>query len=200
MKKSMMFRIWTTMVGMVLPSCYDDPLGVTAPPFPEEQLVNDVSTVVRDGNEEDCWYLVWYYLDTGEVFDTVQLWCTTGGSGSQDGDVEVRLGCDAIVTRGDFADCHLTTDPADASITDIDWQFTADAGTVPGGFTRQVNDGPNTWSGRAAVSGRVTVSGNANPDEGDGTNGASGNAAGGSTGTVVPFSFHFEIQVRGRTG
>ena len=48
-------RIWTTTVGIALAaSCYDDPHGVAAPPFPEEQLDTDVAVVARDGDDEGC--------------------------------------------------------------------------------------------------------------------------------------------------
>ncbi|MYC98303.1 MAG: hypothetical protein F4X13_03445 [Gammaproteobacteria bacterium] len=37
----------------------------------------------RDGDDEGCWYLVYYWMDNGEVFHVMLLSCG-GGSGSED--------------------------------------------------------------------------------------------------------------------
>ena len=185
---SMVLAVLVTLGALaceVLPTALDND-------FLDEGTTPTIQTVARDGDDEGCWYLVWYYLDTGEVFNTQLLYCKTGGSGSKDPPVNIRLGCDSEIRRGSVGGCRLTTDPSDARLTDVEWTFTTSSP-----YHRSTRRGGRSWEGHAVVDGTITVTGTAHPDEddsgGNGPNGASGSSEG------IDFTQTFDLAVSGRT-
>ncbi len=185
---SLMLTVVTT-VGVlacnVVPTAFDgDSLDEGTSPA--------IHTVAYDGSEEGCWYLVWYYLDTGEVFHTERLHCTRGGGGSTTPTVNVRLGCDSRITRGSVGGCRLTTDPPNARLTDVEWTFTTN-----NPYRRTTRRGGRAWEGHAVASGMMVLTGTAHPEE-DEAGGASAVSAGSAARQGVPFTQSVELVVEER--
>lgn len=61
---------------------------------------------LRGTRSVTCWYLVYYWLDTGNVFHVELLFCEGSGD-DEDGD-NFKLSCDGSVLRGNEAGCRVT--------------------------------------------------------------------------------------------
>lgn len=81
----------------------------------------------------------------------------SGGEGTDPTDttaVTIGLTCPSTVRRGESATCSITKDPATAAVTNVTWQFSNSDVTN----TKQNGE---SWGGRAASTGTMTVTGNA---------------------------------------
>lgn len=117
-----------------------------------------------------CLVLIYYYRDTGEIIGYSVIYCEPpegggggGGSGSGGGEgtdptdttaVTIGLECASTVRRGETATCSITKNPGDATVTNVSWRFSNSDVTN----TKQNGE---SWAGRAASSGTVTVTGSA---------------------------------------
>ncbi len=135
-----------TLACSVLPTALneDDILG--------ESADATESSVARDGDEEGCWYLIIYYIDTGEIISRSLLGCSHGG-GSSNGNLNVTFSCDKDIRRGSTGGCSITTNPSNATLSGT-WTFNPDEGrntTRTGSYSH--------FEGRAVVSGTMSYSG-----------------------------------------
>lgn len=131
-------------------ACEVLPTAVTEDDFPDEG--NDAQAVARDGDEDGCWYLIIYYIDTGEIISRTKLGCSHGGGGSNN-NLYVTFGCTENVVRGRTGGCSITTNPSNATLSG-EWSFSPDVGR------RTTRSGSHThFRGTAVVSGTLNYSG-----------------------------------------
>ena len=122
--------------------------------FSEDDLIPDEteSSVARDGDEEGCWYLIIYYIDTREIISRTNLGCSHGGGGSNN-NLYVTFNCDKDITRGRTGGCSITTNPYNATMSGT-WTFNPDDGRN----TTQTGS-HKSFRGTAVVSGSMSYSG-----------------------------------------
>ena len=96
------------------------------------------TVVVRDGDGDGCWYLVYYWEDNGEVFHVMLLSC--GGGGGSEDEPECTEDQEAIAAEYD-ADGEWPCDKFDDAVTHGDGTHGHDTGFLASSYK----------SGRSAV-------------------------------------------------